>query len=425
MRRSHLAMAGGVLLSVTALLVGCGAPPTPVPEASATDARTGRDPSVPFTVTPADLGIHSFTTRPEVPAGSLRLNCFPTWNAVNPNPGQYDWAEFDRIVTQAEEWGFTDLIYVFCGTPAWAGEPVTGPDEAVFGPGTAQPPADPASFTDFVKAVVERYRDRITGYEVWNEPSSPQFFTGTPEEMGEMTQAVHDIVNESDPEADVLSAGFQTHLPDLYEGFIPDYMSDLQRRGWPIDAVSAHFYPVMEGTPETRVEQISQVLEDMQRFEAPADIALWDTEVNFNVNAPGGAPDGRITGTQAAAWTAQAFLEGWRLGVRRTYWYLWTADYYGFPGIQMRPGDPATIAMQTLGQWVVGSEFGGCQEVDDARVCDFRTSEGTRFQIAWSNARGGARWPLATGTQVCPVDGAACQTHSGDVGLTQLPVRIG
>ena len=148
-------------------------------------------------------------------------------------------------------------------------------------------------FAAYVTAVAERYRGRIDGYEVWNEPSSDQFFTGTPAQMGQMTEIVDSAVSVADPDAYVLSAGFQTHLPDVYDKFIPAYFEDLRTRGWPIDGVSAHFYPVMEGTPETRVEQIEQVQRDMDRFDAPADLALWDTEVNFNVNGSGGAPAGR------------------------------------------------------------------------------------------------------------------------------------
>ncbi len=417
--------AAGLAAVLIAGMSGCGAPTEPDTAPAGTDIRTGRDPAEPFTIAATDLGIHSFTTKPEVPTGSIRLNCYPGWSAVNPVKGEYDWAEFDRIVAQAEEWGFTDILFVFCATPDWAGTPVAQPDVAVFGPGSAQPPADMNDYAAFVRAVVERYQGRIDGYEVWNEPSSEQFFTGTPQQMGEMTQILDDTVEQVDPAAYVLSAGFQTHLPDVYDEFIPQYFEDLKSRNWPVDGVSAHFYPVMEGTPATRAQQMEQVLHDMERFGAPSDIALWDTEVNFNVNAPGGAPAGRISGSQAAAWTAQAYLDGWRLGVRRTYWYLWSADYYGFPGIQMRPGDAATQALTVLGSWVIGTEFVGCAGNAEAQTCTFRKSDGTDFRISWSNAREGTTVPVPAGSQVCPVDGSPCRSQSGDVTLGSLPVRIG
>ena len=95
------------------------------------------------------------------------------------------------------------------------------PDQGAFGPGSAQPPANMADFDTYVRAVMERYRGRIDGYEVWNEPGSPQFFTGTPAQMGQMTAIVARAADDIDPAAYVASAGFQTNRPELYEGFIP------------------------------------------------------------------------------------------------------------------------------------------------------------------------------------------------------------
>lgn len=414
------------LAAAALVLAACGGTTTPASEpSSGGDIQTGRAPNAPFSVTRTDLGIHSFTTQPEVPAGSIRLNCFPTWSQVEPTRGTYDWTQFDATVAQAEAWGFTDITFVFCSTPAWAGTPVTAPDEAAFGPGTAQPPADMADYREFVRQVVERYRGRISGYEVWNEPSSPQFFTGTPAQMGEMTEIVYRTVQETDPEAYVLSAGFQTHRPDYYREFTPAYFDDLRARGWPIDGVSAHFYPLAEGTPRTRAAQIEQLQADLDKYDAPEQLPVWDTEVNYNVDVPGGYPDGRITGRTAAAWTVQTYLDGWRLGLRRTYWYLWTAEYYGFQGIQMRPDDPATTAMQTFGNWVIDTRFTGCTETGHLVECAFSKNDGTNFRIAWSQSGGDASLQLDGEVAVCPVDGAACTTQSGDLVLDELPVRIG
>jgi hypothetical protein len=284
--RALVAAAGAV-----AVLAGCGG--TAAPEPATDDAatvRTGRDSDAQFTVAATDLGIHSFTTRPELPTASIRLNCFPGWSWVNTARDEYSWVDFDRVVTQAEQWGYSDILYVFCSTPQWAGEPSATPDQGAFGPGSAQPPADMADFDAYVRAVMDRYRGRIDGYEVWNEPGSPQFFTGTPAQMGQMTAIVARAADELDPAAYVASAGFQTNRPELYESFIPQYFADLRRRGWPIDVVSAHFYPGGRGTPESRVDQIRRVRNDLDRYGAPTDLALWDTEVNYEVDRPGGAP---------------------------------------------------------------------------------------------------------------------------------------
>jgi hypothetical protein len=394
--------------------------------ASAADIKVGREPNAEFQVTGNDLGIHSFTTQPTVPTKAIRLNCSPTWGAANPAKGQYDWTQFDASVAQAESWGYTDIMYVFCGTPEWAGVPVQGEDFAAFGPKTAQAPKDLADWDAFVTAVAQRYKGRITGYEVWNEPSSPQFFTGSPEIMGRMTERAYTIIKQADPGAYVVSASTQTHRAEYYDGFFPDYLVALKKANWPIDGFSAHFYPEgAKGGPTDRVNQIHMLQHDVTAAGAPADLPVWDTEVNYSVGVPGGEPKGRIVGNKAAAWTAQTYLDGWRTGVRRTYWYLWTAEYYGFPGIQMRADDPATQALTTLSDWVLGADFTGCDEnLQEVGLitCHFQ-KDGKPFDISWSEDKP-VKLELSGTKSVCPVFGGKCTDESGAVKVDMMPVRI-
>lgn len=411
------------LVAVGMLLTGCGSDPAPSTEAAA-GIGTGRAANQEFDVTATDIGIHSFSTQPQVPAGSIRLSCYPGWSQVSPTRNEYDWQTFDRIVSQAEDWGFTDIVFVFCSTPQWAGEPLTSPDEAVFGPGSAQAPADMQYFADFVAAVVERYRGRISGYEVWNEPASPQFFTGTADQMATMTQVVHDAVAEWDPAAYVLSAGVQTHAESLYTPFVSRYLAGLRARGWPVDGFSAHFYPGAPGTPDQRLKQIRRLQQDLTAAQAPAELPLWDTEVNYDLGGAGGAPDGRISGRRAAAWVTQTYLDAWRAGVRRTYWYTWTEDYYALLGIQMRPGDAATTALQLLGSWVVSTRFTGCRDRDGAVDCGFTRPDGTSFRILWATGAP-VRVAEEPGSSLCPVDGSPCTTiERSRVRIDALPVRV-
>jgi hypothetical protein len=416
-------------------LAACGgdaeapAPASP-PESSAAPTvatgdsiKVGRAPNTAFTVTAEDLGIHSFTTQPGVATKSIRLTCFPNWATVNTGPGEFDWTDFDAAIARVESWGMTDLMYSFCATPKWAGTPVSGNDRAAFGPGTAQPPKDMDLWQEWVTAVAKRYKGRITGYEIWNEPSSPQFFAGTPAQMAEMTEIAYEAINEVDQDAYVLSASAQTHNPDYYKDFFPAYLQGIKKAGWPVDGMALHFYPSGGGTPNDRVAQIEMVHKELDAAGAPADLPLWDTEVNYEVGLAGGEPKGRITGQRAAAWTAITYLDSWRTGVRRPYWYLWSADYYSFPGIQMREGDPATAALNLLALWTVGTEFTGCEEDGAAVICSFTGADGD-FEIAYSTG-GNATVPIEGTTQVCPIYGGECEQRSGSVTVNQTPVRIG
>lgn len=425
-RYALLAAAGA-----SVVLAGCGSDgggttegPAATPSTAAavsTSVKVGRAANEPFTVQATDLGIHSYTTQPEVPTKSLRLTCFPNWASANPAPGKFSWADFDAGLERAESWGFTDIMYSFCATPKWAGTPVEGTDQAAFGPGTSQPPKNMKVWKDWVSAVAKRYKGRITGYEVWNEPSSPQFFAGTPQQMAKMTQVAYDAIKAADPDAYVMSASAQTHNPDFYKNFFPPYLKGIKKLGWPVDGMALHFYPSGGGTPQTRVEQIEMVQAELDKVGTPEDLPLWDTEVNYNVGLPGGEPEGRITGQRAAAWTAVTYLDSWRTGVRRPYWYLWSADYYSFPGIQMRVGDASTAALNTLGEWVIGAQFQGCSEEAGAVKCSF-DKEGA-FTVAYSTG-GNATVALDGTAEVCPVYGADCEQRSGSLTVNDTPVRI-
>lgn len=419
-------------LGLALALTGCGGEPEPTAGQSASPSadapapegiKVGREPNQPFSVTANDLGIHSYTTQPQVPTESIRLTCYPNWAVANPAPGEFQWADFDGALAQAESWGYTDILYSFCATPKWAGTPAADNDQAAFGPGTAQPPKNMKVWEEWVSAVAARYKGRITGYEIWNEPSSPQFYAGSPQQMVKMTKVAYEAIKEADPEAYVLSASTQTHNPDFYESFFPDYVTGLQRQGWPVDGIAAHFYPQGNGTPQDRMEQIDTVQRALDKAGAPEDLPLWDTEVNYNVGLPGGEPEGRVSGQRAAAWTAVTFLDSWRAGVRRPYWYLWSADYYSFPGIQMRIGDAATAALGTLGDWVIGAEFEGCDEKGAAVTCAFSREGDGEFTIAYSTG-GNATLTVAGDAEVCPVYGGECQQRSGSVTFNDTPVRI-
>ena len=66
----------------------------------------------------------------------------------------------------------------------------------------------------------------------------------------------------------------------------------------------------------------------------------WDTETNFLGVGTGGLPNGRITGTTAAAYITRyhSTICGWACsGVTGT----WTNQYLPFAGIQTRPRDAA------------------------------------------------------------------------------------
>lgn len=67
---------------------------------------------------------------------------------------------------------------------------------------------DLAKFDRYVRHTVNRYRNEIRHWEIWNEPGVSMFFGGTPEQFGMLVRTAVRAVRETDPDAIVMAAGF-------------------------------------------------------------------------------------------------------------------------------------------------------------------------------------------------------------------------
>jgi len=360
--------------------------------------------------------MHAYSEKPQTESGSLRLVCYPNWSQIEPERGQFDWTAVDAYVAETEAWGIHDILFSFCGTPEWAGSPVAYPRAEVFGPGSTSAPNDMNDWRNFLKAFVHRFAGRIDAYEVWNEATTPQFWQGTPDQMAQMTAILYEEVHRADPKALVTSASLQTHKPQFLSGFIPAYLAGLKTRGWPVDVWSAHFYAK---DPTTRREQLVAFREVITKASAPAH-PMWDSEINFDVGAKGGEPDGRITGDRAVAWVVRSYLDTWRSGYDREYWYLWREVYVPFAGIQVRPRDATTQALATFNGWVRGTHFTGCTG-QTLVTCNFERDSST-FHITWSES--GQLTALSGGGQVCELPVGDCHAMGANETVGEKPVLI-
>ena len=118
-------------------------------------------------------------------------------------PGAYEWAAADRIVAEAEQ-AEVNLVFRVDHPPAWA---APDPNAGATGP---TPPVDVAAFGDFCHTLADRFRGRVAGYQVWNEPNLAREWGGqTPDPLGytQLLRACYIGIKRADPEALVISAG--------------------------------------------------------------------------------------------------------------------------------------------------------------------------------------------------------------------------
>ena len=410
-------------LVMTACSSGSTATDTTAPTASAPAS------GVPTTgVQPSLVGMHVEGAEagawPSAPFGALRLwDNGTAWSQIEIEPGVYKWDNLEGALENAKAKGMTDIPMVLGTTPEWNAKKVSPDDYPQ--PGAASAPKDLKAWDKWVTEVVTRYKGRITSYQIWNEANLKNFWNGTPEEMADLTKRAYDIIKKVDPAALVVSASPSTRLTASFEKFFPAYLKALAAKDWPVDVIGFHTYPAANGDPVARGALIKATQAALTAAGAPADIPLWDTELNYGLAGPGAnLPKEEITGAKAAGWIVRTYIDDLRYDVARSYWYIWTQKPYDLLGIQAYPGSDGEQGFFALQNWVFGASFDGCTEASNAVTCNF-SKDGAKWIVAWAQT-GEVPYTAPEGTQLVCDPLANCQESQAGASLTltEVPLRI-
>jgi polysaccharide biosynthesis protein PslG len=93
------------------------------------------------------------------------------WEDIEPEQGEYNWADLDTFLPSASKHGVKVLLSIVTA-PDWAREPGISLERH-------GPPADPQTYADFVGAILERYPNEVHAVEVWNEMNLDREWTST------------------------------------------------------------------------------------------------------------------------------------------------------------------------------------------------------------------------------------------------------
>ena len=425
MVRSKLVIAAASISVLALGLSACGSTPTEAPASAA--ATTPSVPGIPASLVGMQVEGVEVEAWPSAPFGALRLwDNGTAWSQIELAKGEFKWDNLDGALANAESKGMTDVLMVLGTTPEWAvkkGDVKKGQDHYPQ-PGAASAPANLTDWDDWVTAVVTRYKGRISSYEIWNEANLKNFYDGTPEELAEMTARAYTIIKAGDPEALVVSASPALRLSARFDVFYPKYLAALAKANWPVDVLSLHAYPSGEGNPQIRGQLIETFKSTVVEAGAPADIPIWDTELNYGLAGPGDIPKTDITGPAAAGWIVRTYIDNLRFGIERAYWYIWTQKPYPLLGIQAYPGSDGEQGFFAIDNWVVGSQFEGCTDAAGAVTCNF-TRDGQKSIVAWAET-GDAAYTAPAGSQLVCDPLANCQEvlEGASITLTEVPVRI-
>jgi hypothetical protein len=217
--------------------------------------------------------------------------CFNDW--------YLDRANF--LVDAARQRGLKVLVTAW-RTPGWANG----------GAGELAPPANPADFRSFMTWLAGRFRGRVAAYEIWNEPDSRDFFTGTVAQYAALVRAAYPGVKAGDPAAQVVLGGPINNdtgwLRSVYQA----------GAGGSFDVLATHPYmgpsDLPPEAPDLRGDNIyllTHVAAVHELMVANGDGAkpIWFTELGWSSHANGGGEanwDRGVTLQQQADYTVRA-----------------------------------------------------------------------------------------------------------------------
>lgn len=393
----------GVAAALGALLVAGASPGLAIPSAAFGQHVAGISAGAPADVELRSVRLWDTGTR---------------WDQIETAPDRYTWDSLDAAVDNARSAGATDILYVLGSTPQWAARDPQLP--GLYGPGTTSLPKDTEDYVDYVRTVAERYKGRITSYQIWNEANTRSFYEGDWTALAKLTRRAHDAIKVIDPSAQVVAASSTVIPGKLFqtESFFVRYARALHEAGDPVDAMAVHLYPVDANQgPNARARSIHATQRVLNKV--GIDKPLWDTEVNYGDRRPGLPTVVPDTDT-AVAYVARTYLDSATLGVARTYWYGWDL---GMLGIDMTDGNgitPAGRAFLTVRDWLIDARPAGCRTQKNVRRCHFTDTEGKPFTVVWTHSETTLN---VTGLSVCRLDGG-CDDGLTELALDDQPVLL-
>jgi hypothetical protein len=258
-----------------------------------------------------------------------------SWDLIEPQPGQFDWAATDRKVLSAASHGI-DVLGLALRAPGWAnggaGNPFT-------------PPVKDSDYAAYLRALIGRYgpsgslwgehpeiaKRPVRSWEIWNEPNLKDYFTKQPfaKPYAALLRAAYPAVKSADPGATVLMASMANYSwRDLAK------LLDVPGPKLRFDAAGAHPF---SGRPSNalKIVRLNRQALDHRGY---GKVPLWLTELTWS-SAKGKKQPLTQNWETTESGQAQRLTDIYKLLLRdrtklklaRVFWYTWATVDNGSP----------------------------------------------------------------------------------------------
>ncbi len=237
------------------------------------------------------------------------------WDAVEPERGQYAWAEWDRVAESFAGHPSVNAVVVLDRSPAWARTAANADNPMA-------PAHERSDFGAFARAVAERYRATYTYYQVWHEPNIAPHWGDAPADpagyLGLLREATA-MIRRADPEARIIAAALaptlETGGANMSDLAFLDQLYRLGGRAWfDYPAIQPYGFNRAPGEalgPDVLGFQRAAAAREVMDRHGDTNTPLWATSFGWNAlprDWPGEpSPWGGVSADAQAAHAAQAY----------------------------------------------------------------------------------------------------------------------
>lgn len=195
-------------------------------------------------------------------AGWVRIDFL--WQDLEPMEGEFDFEKYDYIAGVLHR-NKINILGIFNYSPDWAAS----------GGKWNSPPKETKSFVNYAVKVIERFKDKVKYWEVWNEPDSHIYWDKQDDFKSYclLLKEVYIAAKKTDPECKILNGGFANGIASvnrLYENRAKSYF----------DILNIHIFesPVIGGAIE-RVVAYPEFAYRIMEKNGDAGKKIWITEI--------------------------------------------------------------------------------------------------------------------------------------------------
>lgn len=239
---------------------------------------------------------------------------------------------------------------------------------------------------DYVKGVVERYKDFTNCWEIWNEENHPLFWKGEPscEQYYKILKEASRIIHDISPSSLILLGGMagvdEKYLSGLFKIGADDYF----------DIVNFHYYPLFE--PELLIPQLKKLKKILDENNCKKKV--WLTEIGFSTYPNKQLKlKNQVSEFFQASSLPKIFLIAYSYGIEKVFWYCYQTEeyneqnsehYYGISHSDFTPKKAFYAYKVLINMLPDGASRPSLIREGDFYTCKWETKDGLGVKACWS-----------------------------------------